>query len=237
VALAVDLLGHGESDRPLSAPYDLASQADVLERVLAALRLDPATVEPAIVVGQDVGALVALALAVRHPALVSHLVLVNPPDPAALPPTPVRAMLRMAGRSAMAAAGQTLGPAALLAPLFDDPEFGADGLSREARARFLASWVGPGGVEQLLLLARALEEDTLPLAAFREVTAPTLVVRGTADRSVPPTVAAAFAGTLPGASLESIAGAGRLLVADLPEAFTRRVQTWLAGAAFPVERP
>ena len=235
VALAVDLLGHGESDRPVEVPYDLTTHADALERVLAALRLEATCPEPAVVIGQDVGALVALALAVRHPEVVSHLVLVNPPDPAALPPAPVAAMLRAASRVSLAAAGQTLGAAALLAPLLEDATSDPAGLPREAMARFLAPWVGAGGVEQLLVLARELEREELSLETFREVSTPTLVLRGTADRSVSPTVSAAFAGTLPHATLESLPGAGRLLAADQPDGLTTRVVRWLQGAAFPVE--
>jgi pimeloyl-ACP methyl ester carboxylesterase len=212
VALAVDLLGHGESDRPLDARYDLSSQADTLERVLAGLRH-----ERAIVVGQDVGALVALAFAARHPTLVERLVLVNPPDPSDLPPAPVRAMQRAATRLALSAVGSQLAATALLAPLLLDASGEPARLPTATVARYLAPWVGAGGVEQLQLLARTLEQDSIPLSALSDVETPTLVVRGTADRSVSPTVATALVSALPVARLVTIDGAGQLVAEDTPD--------------------
>lgn len=228
LTLAVDLLGHGESDRPVEASYDLASQADALERVLAALRIDQATV-----VGQDVGALVALALAARHPTLVPRLVLVNPPDPSDLPPAPVRQMQRAAARVALSTVGHQLGATALLSALLADGTADPAQLSPHAMARYLAPWVGAGGVEQLLVLARTLEQESVPLASLASIETPTLVIRGTADRSVAPTIAAALAGTLPNARLESIVGAGRLLAVDVPDRLCALIREPIELSAFP----
>jgi pimeloyl-ACP methyl ester carboxylesterase len=231
LTLAVDLLGHGESDRPVDASYDLASQADALERVMAALR-----VERAIVVGQDVGALVALAFAARHPTLAEQLVLLNPPDPSDLPPAPVRLMQRSAARVALSTVGHQLGATALIAALLADATGDPAQLPQRDMARYLAPWVGAGGVEQLLVLARTLEQESVPLASLASIETPTLIVRGTADRSVPPTIAAALAGTLPNARLETIVGAGRLLASDVPERLSALIHAPVELSAFPAAR-
>jgi pimeloyl-ACP methyl ester carboxylesterase len=230
LTLAVDLLGHGESDRPLEASYDLASQADAMERVLAALRIERATV-----VGQDVGALVALALAARHPRLVEQLVLLNPPDPSDLPPAPVRQMQRAAARVALSTVGHQLGATALVAALLADASGDPAQLPQCDMARYLAPWVGAGGVEQLLVLARTLEQESVPLASLAAIETPTLVVRGTADRSVAPTIAPALAGTLPNGRLETVVGAGRLLASDVPDRLCTLVLTAREPAAFSPE--
>jgi len=232
LTLAVDLLGHGESDRPVEASYDLASQADALERVLAALRIQRATV-----VGQDVGALVALALAARHPTLVDQLVLVNPPDPSDLPPAPVRLMQRTAARVALSTVGHQLGATALLAALLADATSDPAQLPQRDMARYLAPWVGVGGTEQLLVLARTLEQESVPLASLASIETPTLIVRGTADRSVAPTIAAALAGTLPNARLETFVGAGRLLASDVPERLSALLRDRIEVSAFPASPP
>jgi len=232
LTLAVDLLGHGESDRPLEASYDLASQADALERVLAALRLARATV-----VGQDVGALVALAFAARHPGLVERLVLVNPPDPSDLPPVPVRLMQRSAARVALSTVGHQLGATALIAALLADASSDPAQLPPRDMARYLAPWVGAGGVEQLLVLARTLEQESVPLSTLATIDTPTVIVRGTADRSVAPTIAAALAATLPNARLETIMGAGRLLANDVPDRLCALMREQLEGSAFSVAGP
>lgn len=224
LAIAPDLLGHGESDRPLDARYDLASHADALEQALASLRIGRATV-----VGQDVGGLVGLALAARHPERVEQLVLINPPDVADLPPIPVRAMQRAAARMPIGANSGHLGAAALLAPLLADAITNPAGLPPSAIARYLAPWVGRGGVEQLLLLARTLEGDSVPLNALAAIETPTLVLRSDGDRTVPPTVAAGLARALPQGRVRTLHALGRVLAEDAPDALSRLLLETLQG--------
>lgn len=228
LAIAPDLLGHGESDRPLDASYDFASHADSLEQALASLRIGRATV-----VGQDVGGLVGLALAARHPERVEQLVLVNPPDVADLPPIPVRAMQRAAARLSMGVSSGHLGAAALLAPLLADAVTDPAGLPPSAMARYLAPWVGRGGVEQLLMLARMLEGDSVPLDALAAIETPTLVLRADGDRTVPPTVAAGLARALPQGRVRTLHAVGRVLAEDAPAALGRLLLEVLQGPVAP----
>ncbi|GCE18604.1 alpha/beta fold hydrolase [Dictyobacter kobayashii] len=71
--LAFDLRGHGSSAQPESG-YDPKTVAEDIISGMAALGLGQVAV-----VGHGWGARVALVLAARHPALVSHLVLVDCP--------------------------------------------------------------------------------------------------------------------------------------------------------------
>jgi pimeloyl-ACP methyl ester carboxylesterase len=71
--IAFDLRGHGLSDQPES-DYDLVTMAEDIIGGMAALGLGQVAL-----VGHGWGARVALVLAARHPALVSHLVLVDCP--------------------------------------------------------------------------------------------------------------------------------------------------------------
>lgn len=70
-----DLLGFGRSPRPASG-YGPNDHADALAATLHALGVHD---EPAVVVGHSVGALVAVRLAARHPALVASIVGFGPP--------------------------------------------------------------------------------------------------------------------------------------------------------------
>ncbi|MFF0312693.1 alpha/beta fold hydrolase [Streptosporangium sp. NPDC004379] len=82
--LMIDMLGFGISDRPADFGYTLEGHADML-----AAALTGAGVGAAEVVAHSMGGAVATALAVRHPHLVSALVLVDanldPVDPAPWP--------------------------------------------------------------------------------------------------------------------------------------------------------
>ncbi len=71
--IAFDLRGHGQSDKPDDG-YDLRTVAEDVVQGMAAIGLGQVAL-----VGHGWGAKVALMLAVLHPALVSHLVLVDCP--------------------------------------------------------------------------------------------------------------------------------------------------------------
>jgi pimeloyl-ACP methyl ester carboxylesterase len=73
VAVAVDLRGHGHSDKP-DGGYDFATISQDLRTVIAAL--SPGFARP-IVAGQSWGGNVVLDFAVRHPDLVRGIVLVD----------------------------------------------------------------------------------------------------------------------------------------------------------------
>jgi pimeloyl-ACP methyl ester carboxylesterase len=72
-AIAVDLPGHGDSDKPLGAPYDARYFAKSVVRLLDALEL-----ERAHIVGNSLGGRVALELGLRHPERVDRLGLLAP---------------------------------------------------------------------------------------------------------------------------------------------------------------
>src|ERR1019366_1158867 len=72
-AIAFDLRGHGLSDQPPDG-YDLVTIAEDVIRGMAPLGLGQVAL-----VGHGWGARVALILAARHPALISHLILVDCP--------------------------------------------------------------------------------------------------------------------------------------------------------------
>jgi pimeloyl-ACP methyl ester carboxylesterase len=96
--ICVDLLGHGESDRPLDIQtYGMSNFADELEALLDHLELDQAVVG-----GTSLGANVGLELTARHPDRVRALfcempVLDNALLAVALIFTPVMAGLRFGG--------------------------------------------------------------------------------------------------------------------------------------------
>src|SRR5207245_6966026 len=61
-AYSVDLLGHGQSDRPLDADFGIAAQAEYIDAAMTVLR-----VSRAVVVGVDIGGGVAMKLAASGP--------------------------------------------------------------------------------------------------------------------------------------------------------------------------
>jgi pimeloyl-ACP methyl ester carboxylesterase len=101
--IALDLLGHGRSDKP-RGEYLLDDFADSLAAFFAALELGPATV-----CGHSLGGAIAVHFAAAHPACVQRLVLVSAGGlgrevhpllrAAALPVAPPLLRLAMSGRA------------------------------------------------------------------------------------------------------------------------------------------
>jgi len=222
--IALDLLGHGESDRPLDMSYGLAAQAEYVERALNALRL------PAVsLLGQDIGGVVGLLLASQRPRRVHRLAVMNPPDLEELPGPEIRALQRTSARAALSA-NSLFGALTLLGPLLRAGVANPDSMTDRLVARYLAPWVGREGVELLLQMASAVElpEDERPWLAG--VRSPVLAVRGDEDRwTTKDSVKRLIAG-LTGAAvtLETVPAAGWLIAEDAPVALLSLVTAWLA---------
>jgi len=211
-AFAVDLMGHGEADRPFGASVGIAAQAVYLDRALTALRIARATV-----VGVDLGAAVALRVAAAFPDRVERLALINPLAFEAVPAEDVRALQRNTARFALRVARGVLGAAPLLTPILEGSVADPERMPMRLIARYLAPFVGREGVTHLLALARSIRDDDVDSIDLAGVLCPTLVVRGEADRWVEPTVATRLAAALPHARLVTLPGVGRLVPEEQPD--------------------
>jgi pimeloyl-ACP methyl ester carboxylesterase len=214
-AFAIDLVGYGESDRPLDASYGIAAQAEHLDRALTSLRIGSA-----LVVGVDLGAAVALRLAAVHPERVSGLVLVNPLTPDHCPGGDVEMLRWRTARFAFRLARGLLGAAPvmreLLGRMVSDPER----LPPRLVARYLAPYVGRDGVTHLLALARAIDAGDLEELELQFLETPVTVVRGETDTLVDGDAVQRLAELIPGARYEQLPGIGRLVPEEDPGRLT-----------------
>ncbi len=233
-AIALDLLGHGESDRPLDMSFGLAAQAEYVERALTALRL------PAVsLIGQDVGGVVGLLLAAQRSRRVQQLAVINPPDLDELPGPEVRTLQRTSARAALSA-NSLFGALTLLEPHLRASVADPARMSDRLVARYLAPWVGGEGVGQLLQMAGAIElpDDDRPW--LREVKAPVAIVHGALDRWTTAEVVKRLVPMLPAAQpvVHTIATAGRLVAEDAPDELLAFALRWLpprTPAPLPLE--
>jgi pimeloyl-ACP methyl ester carboxylesterase len=181
------------------------------------------------VVGTSFGALVGLSLAARHPERVAALVVVTAT-------THVDADMWAAAQPLVAAARAALDggdPGAVFdallttafSPAFREREAEALALRRRQFAELPRAWF-----EGLLGLLGALEGLDLRPQLGR-VRAPTLVVAAELDATFPPERSRALAAAVPGARLESVAGAGHALVAEDSPALAALVQNFIQGPA------
>lgn len=210
--VTLDLPGFGQSD-PIGPGFDLDAVAELIARGLAARGVSG----PYDLVGHSLGAGVALTLAAARPRLVRSLVLVAPAGFARIP-RPLSLALT-AGADGMLAARRRLAP-------LTDLRWGrrlllafaaADGASLSpAQARMIVE-ASATARRTAPALATITAADLRPL--LRRAPAPLGLIWGTADRTVPASVAGLVRSERPDAELELIERAGHVAMIERPEAF------------------
>ena len=215
---AIDLFGHGESDRTPDADFGIAAQAEYLDAAMTALR-----VARAVVVGNDLGGDVALRLAVTRRDRVSRLVLINTPAFDELPARDITTMQRSTARFAFQVTRGVLGAAPLLEHVLEGSVAKQEHMPMRLVARYLAPFAGEEGVNHLLRLAAAIRGDDVNELALDDVGAPALIVRGDEDIWVSDDVATQLAAGIPNARLVHIHGVGRLVAEEHPDWLCERL--------------
>ena len=199
----LDLPGHGRAGgrgRTSVAGY-AESMADFIEN----LGLTEVTL-----CGHSMGGAVGLALALAHPAWLQALILVG--SGSRLKVTP--ALLEQLERDYTAAVDT------LCQALFG-PTASPDMVAAERQRYLAADW-------------RLVRDDLLACNAFdvtdrlSEIDLPTLVVNGDADVMTPVKYAQFLKGSIAGARLTLIAGAGHMVAKEKPIEFTRVIKSFLA---------
>ena len=207
-----DNRGTGSSDAPLP-PYRMGTLADDLAAVL-----EDAARGPALVVGISLGGMIAQHLALRHPRLVSGLVLAATtcgPPVGTLPNLglvpPMFRSLAGDARALEKVRALLVNPQALAGNprLFDEWD---RQLSRQA-------WRWSGFVGQLA--AAALHSTGLSLGRIR---CPVEVIAGDSDRIVPPLNSRILAQHIPGAELTLVPGAGHAFPLEAPAALPAAIR-------------
>jgi pimeloyl-ACP methyl ester carboxylesterase len=217
-AYAVDLLGYGESDRPLEADYSIAAQAEYVDRVLTALRVPRATV-----VGIDIAGGVALRLALAHGARLEGLVLVNSVAFDECPGRDVRTVQRDTARFAFRVSQGMLGAAPLLRRVLEGGVAHRDRMPARLIARYLAPFVGSDGVTHLLTLARALRAEDVEPLELQQLSTPTLIVWGEEDQWLDSGLAERLQSAIPGSALVKLPGVGRLVPEEAPDTLAQLI--------------
>ena len=212
-AYAIDLFGHGESDRPFDADFGIAAQAEYLDAAMTALR-----VARGIIVGVDLGGNVALRLAATRPERVEKLVLINTPAFDEIPARDITQMQRSTAKFAFRTTRGILGAAPLIEGVLKgsvaDPE---THMPVKLIARYLAPFVGKDGVSHLLTLASSITGDDMEEIDLRTIHVPALVIRGERDAWLDGKVADRLVNALPDGRLVKLAGVARLVPEESPE--------------------
>jgi pimeloyl-ACP methyl ester carboxylesterase len=212
-AYAVDLFGHGESDRPYDADFGITSQAEYLDAAMTALR-----VARGVLVGVDIGGDIALRLAATRPERVEKLVLINTPAFDELPAKDITQLQRNTAKFAVRTTRGILGAAPLLEAVLKasvaDPD---KHMPAKLIARYLAPFVGKDGTNHLLTLANSISAEDMEDVELREIHVPTLILWGEEDTFVDAKIGEKLTNALPDGRLVRMPGIARLLPEENPE--------------------
>lgn len=205
--VALDLPGFGRSE-PLARPVRSAALADAVASTLDALGLAHAAI-----VGQSLGGIVALHLALARPDLVASLVAISAGYAFAIPPEddPAR-QGHVPGTLRLLAPRSSEDAAALLALVLEDPTWSE--VPAAIEEVFRAHEASAPACNDLVA-SFGRREDALD-GRLDGVRVPTLVVAGASDRFTPPSLSERLAAAIPGARLAVIAHAGHAPVAERP---------------------
>ncbi|MGD1147553.1 MAG: alpha/beta hydrolase [Thermoanaerobaculaceae bacterium] len=193
-----DLAGHGAS-APMSGPIEVRQMLEAAEAVVGTL----ANGERVTLVGNSLGAWIAMLIAHRHPERVAMVVCI---DGGAIRGPDLSAHLLPKNRSeARESLAQTRDSGR--EPV---PGFVLDDIVRQART---------GPLARFAATAASMEAYTLSDAQLHEITVPVRLVWGASDRLVPIEYAQRMLKALPDATLVTLDRCGHVPPLECPDAF------------------
>jgi pimeloyl-ACP methyl ester carboxylesterase len=202
---ALDLLGHGDSDRPTDSDYSITTHTEKVLGLMDHLQL----AKPDIM-GVSMGGWIAMKLASEHPERVQRLVLVSSAglafetkiNEATFAPQSIdelRATLAMQTDRSV-------------------PDFLLRDFLRESKKK---SWVHRRTLQSILTRGELLD------GKLQRVTMPVLLVWGTKDKVVPFAVAGKLQKELPQARLVKLDGCGHLALIECTDRMMPKVSAFL----------
>lgn len=219
--VVVDLLGYGRSDRPDSREVSIRAHA---ERMIALL--DELSINYACVVGHDVGGGIAQAMAVRWPARVSRLCLI---DTVAFDEWPGR---EVKVARAMLPLTRHLPATWLLSILRTDLARGYLTSERAAHSidMYVRPFSSPEGRDALVAHLSQLDAaETRALEPrLKDVVQPTAILWGAEDPFLAPTIARRLQSAIPDSTLEVLPEMRHFLPEEAPERVASVVTELLA---------
>ena len=227
-AVAVDLKGHGLSDKPLQkGEYSLDSMTRSVMEALDALAIGRTAV-----VGHSLGGRIALRLAREAPQRVTALALLSA---VGLQPMRVGLLIRLGGRPELA---RTLPFVVRRPTVWAALRFTYGDPRRMLACDVDQLWLGTRDPLMQHALQATLREFSWEPASADELrlpAIPVLVIAGSRDRLFRPREARELRALLPGLRVVRIEGAGHAANLENPELVNRALVTWL-GESQSVEK-
>jgi pimeloyl-ACP methyl ester carboxylesterase len=219
-----DLLGCGESDKPMDIEYSLINHAAILHGFLQQLKIDKIHF-----VGHDVGGGIGQIFVVHYPEQLYDLTLVNTVAYDFWPVQPIIAMRTPILRQ-LAMATLDLGTFKLiLRRAFHNK----DKLTPEIFAMFSRQMESKEGKRAFLHFAKCLNNQHLLdiVDDLKKINLPVLIVRGEGDMYLSAKISEKLHEDIPGSKLERVPSSGHFIQEDTPDVLADILITFLKDHA------
>jgi len=208
--IAIDLLGCGDSDKPLDVDYSIKSHSILLKQFLDALNISKIHF-----VGHDVGGGIGQRMAVDHPGLLKSLILANavafdfwPVQPITIMRTPIIRQLMMA----------TL-DIGVFRIVVKRGIFHKEKVTDELMGYFWKPMKTSNGRKAFLHFASCLKNTDLTEISqnLKTLSIPVQIIRGEADVYLSASIAQKLNNEIPGSELVLVPDAGHFIQEDSPD--------------------
>ena len=220
--IAVDLLGCGDSDKPLDVSYAIKDHAERLHEFVTKLGLGKFHF-----VGHDLGGGMGQIFAVKHPEMLLDLTVINTVAYDFWPVQPITALRTPVLRFFMMASFD-LGTFKLVVKR---GLYHKERMTDELMDLFSAPMNTTEGRKAFLHFAKCLDNHNLMEieSDLRELAVPLLIIRGDADRYLGAAIAERLHREVPGSRLVRIATGGHFIQEDEPERIAQELITFFGG--------
>ena len=228
--IAIDLLGCGDSDKPMWADYSVSAQADLLEELLDELRI-----ESFHLVAHDIGGAIAQIMAVRRPERIMTMTLINTVGYDYWPVQPVTS-LRVPTIKEFGIAALDHG---FYRFLVKRGLYHKDRLTDELMGFFLAPLKDNNGKHGFLRLAQFLNNQDLMeiIDELKNLRMPVLIIRGDADVYLPSVIAKRLHREFKGSKLTVVPTGGHYIQEDEPELLVEEITHFIEDRSVGNSKP
>ncbi len=208
--VSVDLLGCGDSAKPLDVPYSLPQHCHILNRFI-----DCSGITPVHFVGHDIGGGIGQLFAVRHPEKLRSLTLINSVGYDFWPVQPIVAMRTPIIRQ-LAMASLDIGAFRLVVRR---GLYHKEALTEELMELFWKPMRDRAGRRAFLHFANCLNNQHLVEIEedLHRIKLPVHIIRGDADLYLSEAIALKLHNDIPGSILTRIASGGHFIQEDEPK--------------------
>lgn len=214
--IAIDLLGCGDSDKPLDVSYAIKDHAERLHEFILNLGLGKCHF-----VGHDLGGGMGQIFAVRHPEMIYDLTVINtvaydfwPVQPIVALRTPIVRQFLMASLD--------LGTFKLIVKR---GIYHKDRVTNELMGLFIKPMQTTEGRKAFMHFAKCLDNHNLMEIEddLRRLKIPVLIIRGDADPYLSATISEKLHSEIPGSRLVRISTGGHFIQEDEPERIAQEI--------------